>query len=317
MTVVDPALVALCIPTLNPGRWIDRLVPALAEQRLRPGTILVVDSASTDGSLGRFGAVGAEIISIARDRFDHGGTRNIVLDHVDADVIVYLTQDAVPADEDALGALVEGLLGDPRTGVAYGRQLPHPDAGALARAHRAFNYPEQPEYRTAEDVSPLGVRAAFSSNSFAAYRREALEDIGRFPAPIVGSEDRWAAARLLQHGWGITYVAGAQVEHSHDYTLAQDFRRYFDIGAFQASEPWFEAYLGRPEPEGARLARRQVEWLRQAGVRLPLLRVIAHAGTSWLGFQAGRFHRRLPPGLAARWSTAPAYFANQRRSGRA
>lgn len=300
--------VALCLPTLNAGQWAERIAAAVARQTLRPDPFVVIDSSSTDGSPEAFRAVGAEVITIARDRFDHGGTRNLILDRMDADVVIYLTQDAVPTHDEALATLVAGLLEDDRTGVAYGRQLPRPDAPPHVRAHRAFNYPAEPSRRTKEDVSILGVRAAFSSNSFAAYRRAALEDIGRFPSRIIGSEDRWAAARLLQRDWRIAYVPAACVEHSHDYGLGETFRRYFDIGVFQASEPWFEAFLGRPEGEGIALVRRQLSASRSNAGSVAAARQILRGAASWLGFRFGRAHARIPARLRRRWTTNPAYW---------
>jgi rhamnosyltransferase len=304
--------VALCIPTLDPGPWVERMLTALRTQSLEPRDLIVIDSDSTDGSPARWAEAGASVISIRRDDFDHGGTRNLALQHTTASVVVFLTQDAIPADDLALEALTAGLLACPEAGAAYGRQLPHPDAGPLARAHRAFNYPADPAYRTSDDVPALGVRAAFCSNAFAAYRRAALEAIGGFPDPIIGSEDRWAAARLLQAGWGIAYVPGARVEHSHDDSYAQNVRRYFDIGVFQSSERWFEDYLGRPDREGGKLVRAQIAAMKAAGVAAPVPRTLAHAAACWFGFRLGRLHRLLPRPLAARLSTAPAYFRTRK-----
>jgi rhamnosyltransferase len=306
--------VAICIPTLDAAPWIERMTAGLAAQRLQARELLVIDSASTDGSPARWEAAGARVVPIARDDFDHGGTRNRFLDLTDATVLVYLTQDAIPADPDAIGTLVAALDADPEVGVAYGRQVPHPGAGPLARAHRAFNYPDEPALRTIDDVGALGVRAAFSSNAFAAYRREALEAVGGFPAPIVGSEDRWVAARLLQAGWAVAYVPGARVEHSHDETYAQNVRRYFDIGVFQRRERWFEDLLGPADREGTKLVRAQAEALRAAGVRAPRARVLSHAAACWVGFRLGRAHRLLPGAVAARLSAAPAYFRTRRSS---
>jgi rhamnosyltransferase len=304
--------VALCIPALNAGRWVDRVLAAVSKQSLTPRDFIVIDSSSTDGSPARWTEGSALVVTIDRDEFDHGGTRNRFLDLTDAPVLLFLTQDAVPAGPAAFETLVAGLTDRPETGLAYGRQLPHPGARAMARAHRAFNYPATPAYRTADDVAALGVRAAFSSDAFAAYRRAALESVGGFPDPIVGSEDRWVAARLLQQGWGIAYVPEAQVEHSHDDGYADNVRRYFDIGAFQSSQPWFEDYLGRPDREGRRLVEAQVAALRQDGVRAATPRVLSHAAASWIGFRLGRAHRRLPAPFAARLSTAPAYFRNRK-----
>ena len=304
--------VAICIPTLDPGPWVDRMLAGLAAQRMQPRDLLVIDSSSTDGSPDRWRAAGARVVAIAREVFDHGGTRNRFLELTDAPVLVYLTQDAIPADPGAIAALVTALDERPEVGVAYGRQLPHPGASPLARAHRAFNYPDAPAVRTKQDVATLGVRAAFSSNAFAAYRRLALEAVGAFPAPIVGSEDRWVAARLLQRGWAVAYVPAATVEHSHDETYGQNVRRYFDIGVFQSRERWFEELLGRPDREGTKLVRAQADALRAEGVRAPLPRVLSHAAASWLGFRLGRAHRLLPRAVSAHLSTAPAYFRTRR-----
>lgn len=300
--------VGLCIPTLNPGRWIPAMVEGLAAQSLRPDRFVVIDSASTDGSVGALAEVGAEVVPIERRQFDHGGTRNLGRRLLDTDVVVYLTQDAVPADEQTLAAIVAGLLADDAVALAYGRQLPRPDAGALARIHRAFNYPAEPARRTSADVEALGVRAAFASDAFAAYRTSALDAIGGFPEPIIGSEDRWVAARLLQRGDAIAYVPEARVVHSHDYGLRQQFHRYFDIGVFHRREAWFDEYLGPPTGEGKELVKAQIAALKDAGVGLATARVVAQAGASWLGFRAGRLHQRLPRSLARRWSTAPAFF---------
>lgn len=313
---MDASEIGLCIPTLNPGRWIDRLVPALESQRVRPERLLVIDSSSDDGSVERFSEIGAEVLTIPREHFDHGGTRNEAVRRLGTDVVIFMTQDAVPADDSALLNLVMALDRRPHVALVYGRQLPSPGAGPLARANREFNYGPMAFERSCADVAVLGVRAAFCSNSFAAYRTSALAEIGGFPSPVVGSEDRWAAARLLQEGWSVAYEPDARVLHSHDYRLSQDVRRYFDIGVFQASESWFEDYLGRPETEGRRLLRAQIRSLREAGVRSGPLFVLAHAAAVWSGYRLGRLHRHLPLSWSAHLSAAPWYFRSRSHTGR-
>jgi rhamnosyltransferase len=287
------------------------MVAALAGQRLRPDRIMIIDSESTDGSVDRFNNLGAEIVRIPRTEFDHGGTRNLGVRLLGTETVVFLTQDAIPADDRSLEAIITGLVADESVALAYGRQLPHEGAGPLARSHRNFNYPPMSSTRSAADVARLGVRAAFASNSFAAYRTEALDAIGGFPTPVIGSEDRWAAARLLQAGRRIAYVGHACVLHSHDYSLVQQFRRYFDIGVFQASQPWYSEYLGTPQAEGRRLISAQATALRESGVRFVGPRLASSAAASWLGFHAGRLQHRLPVALAQRCTTAPTYFSDR------
>jgi rhamnosyltransferase len=300
---------AVCIPTYNPGAWVERMVAGIRCQWLQPARVLVVDSSTSDGQVEGFAELGADIVRIEPGSFDHGGTRNLAFTVTDVDGYLFLTQDAIPARPDAFAHLVTALLGRARIGVAYGRHLPATDASPLARAHRSFNYPAYSATYCLTDLATHGVRALFCSNSFALYRREAIVEIGGFPSRILTNEDRWAAARLLQRGWEVRYAADACVIHSHEQSPTQQFRRYFDTGAFEAQHPWFGALVGGPSREGIRMLRHQTAHLTEEGVSVPALRVVAHATMAWTGYRAGRLHRLLPRRLCARLSGNRAFWS--------
>ncbi len=300
--------VLVCIPLHNPGvARARRMVAALAAQTVAP-RVLVIDSASRDGSAQVFADFGAEVVPAGE--FDHGCTRNLALSRR-ADAYVYLTHDAFPRP-DAIERLSAALARE-GTGVAFGRQVAGPGAPPAVTAHRAFNYPAESYRRTAADVASMGVRAAFNSNAFAAYHPDALRDVGGFPCPIVHSEDRYVAARMLAAGWAVAYEAGAVVEHFHLDSVVDDFRRYFDIGAFQAADPWFEEYLGGAGAEGARLVRAQLAAVRAARVPLGRARVLARAGVRLAGYRSGRWATHLPSTVAARLSSNPGYWRRSNR----
>jgi rhamnosyltransferase len=289
--------VALMLPVLNPGPAAATLVAAIAAQTRAPDEILVVDSSSTDGWVEEFGRLGARIERISRAEFDHGGTRNRAFSLVDADVYLFLTQDALPADDYAFERLVAIFEQDPLVGAAFGRQLPHPTAGPAASHSRLFNYPPTSAIRTLNDIPRLGVRAAFLSNSFSGYRRAAMASTGFFAVDTIWGEDTLAAAKLLHAGWRIAYVAEARVYHSHDYTFRQEFARYFDMGVLHGRERWYIELLGGARAEGIRFVRAEWRYFVAQGVRWALLRVAVRNGIRWLGYQAGRRHRLLPPAL--------------------
>ena len=46
---------------------------------------------------------------ISKEMFDHGGTRMCGVKHSDADIVIFMTQDAVPADKNLVANLVKGL----------------------------------------------------------------------------------------------------------------------------------------------------------------------------------------------------------------
>lgn len=151
---------ALVIPTRNAGAHLDRLLPALVAQRRQPDSILVVDSRSSDDTVERFRAFGARVEVIEPASFNHGGTRRWASQQVEADALIYLTQDAIPASPDSFANLLDELYAEADIGVAYGRQLPHPGAGLLGAQARRFNYPPESRSKRLADASELGIRPA-------------------------------------------------------------------------------------------------------------------------------------------------------------
>ncbi|MHA7091001.1 glycosyltransferase [Pseudomonas aeruginosa] len=170
----------LVIPTRNAGAHLDRLLPALVAQRRQPDSILVVDSRSSDDTVERFRAFGARVEIIEPASFNHGGTRRWASQQVEADALIYLTQDAIPASPDSFANLLDELYAEADIGVAYGRQLPHPGAGLLGAQARRFNYPPESRSKRLADASELGIKTCFSSDSFSAYRSDALAAVGGF-----------------------------------------------------------------------------------------------------------------------------------------
>jgi len=304
--------VQLAIPVMNPGRYVRELVAAIERQTVQVDHIVIIDSSSDDGTVSEFARLNAEIIVIPRAEFDHGGTRNLAISRGRSDLCIFLTQDAIPATPTAFENLLAALLRHDRAGMAYGRQIPHADATALGAHARLFNYPAVSEYRIAADIPRLGIRTAFCSNSFAAYRRVALEDVGGLPRNIPFGEDTYTAARMLMRGWGICYAADAMVSHSHNYSAGQDFRRYFDLGAFHAMERWYTELLGGAGGEGTRFVLSEWRYLRAHGTRGALARVIQRNAVRWLGYQTGRAHRWLPTFIRQRAAMNRSYWNSAR-----
>lgn len=285
--------VAIVVPVLNGGDVWRLAADALKQQQPRPDLILVIDSGSKDGSAEIAIEQGFALKRIDKKEFDHGGTRQMAADSLDQyDIIVYATQDAVMASPDSVSQLV-AAFDDPEVGMAYGRQLPRKGADAIEAHARLFNYPSSSDIRTREDIPRLGIKAAFSSNSFAAYRTSALSSVGGFPIRLIMSEDMVVTARALMNGWKVAYVAQACAYHSHGYTLAEEFRRYFDIGAFHRDQSWLVETFGKPEGEGGRFVRSEIRFLlNNAPWLLPsaLLRTFA----KYFGYKLGRQSAAIP-----------------------
>ena len=299
---------ALIIPTRNAALYLARLLPALEQQTLVVDDFLVIDSASSDSTVAQLHAFGARVEVIPVARFNHGGTRRWASQLTDAELLIYLTQDAIPVSPECFAQIKAELLSADDIGLAYGRQLPHPDASVLARQARRFNYPASPRTKRLADAAELGIKTCFSSDSFAAYRRSALDAIGGFPENVIGSEDAHVAARLLLAGYAVRYAANACVQHSHNYRLSEEFRRYFDIGTFYGRERWIAASFGHAGGEGRRYVQAEIAALAEAKALHRVPEVILRSALKLLGYKLGYHERHLPRPLKRRLSMFAAYW---------
>lgn len=288
------------VPTLNAAADWPRFAPPLLAS-VEPEQVLIVDSSSTDDTVDLARAAGCRVHIIRRAEFNHGGTRQLAADlPTDADLLVYLTQDAVLASQDEIASLLTVFL-DPKIAAAYGRQLPRQEATPIERHARLFNYRSTSSVRTLKTREQLGIKSIFISNSFAAYRRDALIAVGGFPRDVIFGEDTITAAKFLLAGWMIAYVAEAQVYHSHGYTWRQDFKRYFDIGVLHARENWLLKEFGSADGEGGRFVRSELSYLWPRYWWL-IPSALIRTALKLVGYRLGGIENRLSLGLKRRLS---------------
>ena len=104
--------ISVIIPTLNAGRHFEELLDGLKNQTLKPAQIIVIDSESTDETLELARNRNCKVIKIKRADFDHGTTRKLAASEVSGEFAVFLTQDAIPANEYMISELIKPNQGD-------------------------------------------------------------------------------------------------------------------------------------------------------------------------------------------------------------
>ncbi|MCD8109774.1 MAG: glycosyltransferase [Clostridiales bacterium] len=300
--------VDVIIPTYRPGDELVALIRALQEQEYPVHQILMIDTESgvfpeelPDESV-RF-----RIVRIRPEEFDHGGTRMMGARLSEADIIVYMTQDAVPVDDRLIGSFVSVFEQHGDIGIAYGRQLPREDCGVIERFTRLFNYPEESRIKSKDDLGELGIKAFFCSDVCAAYRREYLLAAGGFVTPAIFNEDMIFAGQRILAGDCIAYAAGAQVIHSHNYTGWQQLQRNFDLAVSQTQHP--EVFGGiSSEGEGIRLVKETAGYLFKRGKLFLIFRLVFQSGCKYIGYFLGKRYEKLPRRLILRCSANRNYW---------
>jgi rhamnosyltransferase len=294
----------IIIPTCNASTFWPKMHSALKQQGITADQVLVIDSSSTDNTQDLVRRAGYRLEVIDRAKFRHGATRQMAAELVpDAEILLYLTQDALPAEPNSVRRLVKAFI-DPTVGAAYGRQLPRHEADPIERHARLFNYPSASVVRDFESRKQFGLKAAFFSNSFAAYRRSAFDEVGGFVKESIVSEEVTVVARMLMAGWRAAYQADATVVHSHPFTLAKEFSRYFDIGVHHSRESWLLDAFGGAGNEGRRFVLSEAKFLWQSE---PALLPLAALRTlnKICGYKLGKHEAYLPNAFKRFLSSQP------------
>lgn len=300
----------LCLPTLNAEKQAREILNVLNKQTYKLDRLLIIDSSSDDGTVAIFKSFGVNVHVIPRSEFNHGATRQMGVElFPDADIIIFLTQDAVLAHPEAIENLLTCFKHE-RVGAAYGRQLPRKDAGPIEAHARLFNYPATGRVKSMDDAPELGIKTAFISNSFSAYRRSALMSVGGFPSNTILGEDTYVAAKMLLAGWKIAYSADAPIYHSHRFTPVQEFKRYFDIGVFHSREQWLRKSFGQAEGEGVRFISSELKylWYNKA---LLIPSAIIRTALKLIAYKIGILERHLPYWLKSKLSMNSLFWATE------
>ncbi len=224
-----------------------------------------------------------------------------------ADIVVFMTQDAIPADDQLIGSLVSVFEQYEDIGIAYGRQLPRDDCGVIERYTRSFNYPEESRIKSKEDLDDLGIKTFFCSDVCAAYRRLYLLLTGGFMAPAIFNEDMIFAGERILAGDRVAYAAQARVIHSHNYTGRQQFHRNFDLAVSQAQHP--ELFAGiSSEGEGVRLVKQTAAYLLEHKKPFQVFRLVFQSGCKYAGYFLGKRYKKLPRRLILRCTASKNYW---------
>lgn len=279
------------IPTLNGASLLGPLISSLRNQVLAVDEFIVVDSESTDGTVLFAHNLGCTVMSIARSDFNHGGTRNLASIHAQGDILVFLTQDALPVDSFFLQHLLDPIISG-KAVASFARQVPYPGASVGEKFARDFNYPPESQIRTSASIATMGLGAYFFSNVSSAIRKDVFMDVGMFADDVIMNEDMLMCAKLLDAGHTVAYAAEAKVYHSHDYSLLQTFRRYFDIGVFFTRH--FDFQNLATNARGAAYTQELLLYMVKQGNVPAFFHAVGETFAKFVGFNLGKFERFIP-----------------------
>lgn len=294
------------IPTYKPGKEFRELLEGILIQKEKPARVIVINTEEAYWNKDFEKILDFELIHIKRQEFDHGGTRRRAACLVTADFFVCMTQDARPKNDELFSSLLRNF-DDEKVAIAYARQETDEKASPLEAFTRRFNYPPQRRVKTKEDVKELGIKAWFSSDVCAMYRKSAYLEAGGFVKRAIFNEDMLMAYEVMERGYKVVYEAKARVIHYHEYSAAEQFHRNFDLGVSHREYSHIFSKVSS-EKEGGRYLKRNIGFLLKTGRLYLLPKLFFHTGAKYLGYRLGKEYHRLPKWMVNRFSMNKGYF---------
>lgn len=299
--------VDVIIPSYKPDHKFEQLIQQLKNQSYPVKNIYIIN---TEEKYFNYSAIfddaTIQVEHIKVEEFDHGATRDMGVRKSDADIILFMTQDAVPENEFVIENLVKCFQLQ-EIGAAYARQLPEVDCSEIEQFTRSFNYPDKDCVKSQADLNRLGIKTYFCSNVCAAYQRELYLSLGGFIRHTIFNEDMIFASKIIKSGKKIAYCAEARVIHSHNYTNMQQLRRNFDLGVSQKDNSEVFADI-RSEGEGMKLVVKTIKHCLKIKKPWLIFEVIVKSGFKYIGYQCGLHYQALPRWIIGRLTMNKSYW---------
>lgn len=263
-------LISIVIPVKNGMSTLSSCLDSIFSQTLIDKTeIIIIDSASTDGTLEFLKKYDVHVHNLDPQKFNHGETRNLGVNMAKGEFVLMTVQDATFADNKVLEMMVDDFR-DPEIIGVCGQQIVfdnksknplqwfRPQSEATPYKVK-FENPksftdlvgkQQHEYCTWDDV-------------IAMYRRD--EKLKLPFRKLMFSEDTMWAKDALSEGKAIMYDYRARVDHYHHQNFNFYFKRSYII-LYQNYK--FYNYIKTPDNFFKKIIQIKIRLFKMSGLSL-------------------------------------------------
>ncbi len=223
--------ISVICPLYNGEDYIKNLNNSLLKQKgVEFASIEYILTEGKDNSEEVLKRLNCSYKKIKPQEFSHSRTREEAAFRAEGDVLVFITQDIIIIDDLWLSKLVKPII-EGQCAATFSRQIC--DNNTIEKYVREKNYPEESRIVCKDNIKELGIRTFFFSDAASAIKRETFEELeGYDNKHLVTNEDMYIAYKMINKGYKIRYTSEAEVIHSHEFTLKQLYKRYYDTGIF-------------------------------------------------------------------------------------
>ncbi|MDP8259980.1 MAG: glycosyltransferase [Candidatus Gygaella obscura] len=228
--MIDTSIIIL---TKNAQKTIFRLLQSIFNQDIDASfEVICLDSESTDTTLEIIDKFPVRLVSVSRNEFNHGLTRNLGMMNSKGENVFFLTQDAIPIGKDWMRYILNMVNSDSSIAGVYCDQVLN-DNVSFFECWQLSNYlPENSRISFIDDkdyyntISPKE-RLEFCrfDNVCSCIRRSVWTKVP-FRKMSFGEDLDWGK-RIIETGLKIAFCKEAKVLHLHSYSLIGILTRSF------------------------------------------------------------------------------------------
>lgn len=281
--------IGIGIPTYNAGDNFEDVVQLILSQNKNFDYIKIFDSESEDNTIEICKKYKIDFEFIEKKSFSHSATRTKIAKQFyneNYDYLIFMTQD-VYLKKNSIENLVKFII-ENKTNMAYGRQKVDLKKGNIFEYYsRLFNYSETSLVKSKKNIENLGIKTIFCSDAFAIYDLKKIAKIDFFGDKVNYAEDMFIAHKIIEEDGKIGYCAEAEVFHTHNFSIKEEFRRHVDTGKFHSENKSFlDSYTGTSKT-GIKLVLSEINFLVKKGYIKKIPESIIRNGVKFLGFKYG------------------------------
>lgn len=233
--------IEIICPLYNAENYITNLNNLLIKQKnVEIDKITYILTESTDNTEKILKENNINYKKIKKEEFCHSITRENAAFESEADILVFITHDIKPKNDLWLHNLTKDIENG-EVEACYSRQIG--EYNNIEKYTRECNYPVESKIVSKEDIKELGLKTFFFSDASSAIKRDIFVQLkGYDQKRLPTNEDMYIAYKLIINGYKIKYCADSEILHSHNFSLKQLYKRYYDTGLFFAMVPEINKY---------------------------------------------------------------------------
>lgn len=276
--------ISIIVPIYNGEKYLEKLVIKLRKQK---GNFVIELIALISQSKDRSLEISKELFDKVLEvkKFDHAKTRHEGVLIAEGDILVFITQDILPYDNNWLRELVNPL--NENIIASFSKQIAYKEHSEIERIIREFNYPDKNRICNKQNEKINGRKNIFYSDASSAILKEEFLKLGGYDFFTPTNEDVYLASKIVKSGKTFIYMAESKIWHSHQLSLKETYKRYKDIGKFEKS---FEKEIdfSKTKNEGKKLLMYLIKGLIKKRKIKELLYLPFDIGARWMGYKVGK-----------------------------